>query len=51
MRRLVARAKGDGVSASWLSALERSIRRHRIRMALRRSPAYPLVARVFRLIR
>jgi len=51
MRRLVARAKADGVSASWLSALERSIRRHRLRTAFRRSPAYPLVARVIRLIR
>jgi hypothetical protein len=51
MRRLVARAKADSVSAPWLSALERSIVSNRLRMAARKSPAYPLVARVLRAIR
>lgn len=51
MRRLAARARADSVSASWLSALERSIVSNHLRMAFRRSPAYPPVARLLRALR
>ncbi|MFI5180204.1 MAG: hypothetical protein ACHQPI_02305 [Thermoanaerobaculia bacterium] len=51
MKRLVARAKADSVSASWLSALQRSIVSNRLRMAARKSRAYRLAARALRVLR
>lgn len=51
MQRLVSRARAEGVSAPWLSALERSILSNRLRMAARKSRAYPFAARILRAIR
>lgn len=51
MRRLVARAKADSVSAPWLSALERSIAMNRLRMAARKSPAFRFATRILAAMR
>jgi hypothetical protein len=51
MRRLIARTKADSVRAPWLSALERSVVSHRLRMAVRKTRAFRLAERALRATR
>jgi hypothetical protein len=51
MRRLIAWARAESVSASWLTALELSVVSNRLRLSARKSGAFRIVERVLRAIR